>query len=340
MRVQGQRLAEALRSEGIDIDLIPVDCPSWADHYPLLRTIQHFRNRQRRLRSALTSLDGLIVFSCSGISLRLVTAPAVRLCNKLSVPVVISDRGGDTDDWLAESSSVRRLYRSLAEKCKAVHVSSAYLERVFRNYGIATQAVPILIELEKIPYCPRPAKPGLILNNRTMSRFHDVQLSIRVFAELKKRHPEIRMIVTGDGCESRACKRLASDFGIEGSVEFSGPVTNSDVIELLAKSDLLLNTSRHDNIPNAILEGFASGIPVITSDAGGIPDLVGEEKRGYLVHERSEHAFVSAIHNACTHPDETLAKIRRAREFVETLNWHSLREEYLRILIGPLLGDI
>lgn len=337
MRIQGQRLAKALESEGIYVTLIPVDTPSWADRYPLLRTVQHFLDQRRRLGCLLPSLDGLIVLSCSGISLRLVTAPAVGLCKKLSVPVAISDRGGNTDTWLARSPNSRRLYSSLAKQCKAVHVSSAYLQRVFVKHGIATQAVPILLDLEKISYRPRPAKPSLILNNRTMSRFHDVQLSIRVLAELKKRHPEVRMIVTGDGCESRACRQLARELGIAQSVEFAGNIRNEDVMALVANADILLNTSRHDNIPNAILEGFASGIPVVTSDAGGIPDLLGENERGYLVQERSVEAFVSAIRGACISGDETMARVERARKFVETLNWQNLREDYLRVLICPVL---
>lgn len=229
MPIQAQRLAEALRCEGIDPILVPVHSGlSWKDRYPLLRTVHHYRDRIRRLREVAAKIDGLIVFSCSGNYLRLVTAPAVRLCSRLNIPVVISDRGGDTDEWFSKSFYARRLFRSLSSKCTAIHVSSQYLKRIYCAHGIEVEAVPILIDTQRIPYRPRAAKPQLILNNRTMSQFHGVPLSIRVLAELRKQYPSVYMTVTGAGCEFGACKQLVKELGLADAVTFPGLLSHAE----------------------------------------------------------------------------------------------------------------
>ena len=338
MPVQARQFAAGLQQEGIDSVLIPVHgAASWNDHYPVLRTLHHYRDRIRRLRHIAPGIDGLIVFSCSGNYLRLVTAPAVRVCNRLGIPVAISDRGGDTEQWLRHSPSTRWLFRSLIFGCKAMHVSSEYLKQVYAEYGIAAEAVPILIPAGRIPYRPRPAKPHLIINNRTMSQFHRVELSIRIFAELRNRYPELQMAITGDGCAANRCKRLARDLGVVDAISFPSFISQEETIELLGKADLVLNTSSHDNTPNAILEAFASGVPVVSSAVGGIPDLLGEDQRGYLVYGDSAPPYLSAITRAVDGPRDTLAKVERAHVFVGSLNWNALRADYLRVLIQPLL---
>jgi glycosyltransferase involved in cell wall biosynthesis len=338
MPIQAQRLAEALRCEGIDPILIPVHGElSWKDRYPVLRTIHHYRDRIRRLREVATRIDGLIVFSCSGYYLLLVAAPAVRLCSRLNIPVVISDRGGDTDDWFSKSLYARRLFRSLSSKCKTVHVSSQYLKRIYRAHGIEAEAVPILIDTQRIPYRPRAAKAQLILNNRTISQFHGVPLSIRVLAELRKQYPSVYMTVTGAGCEFGACKQLVKELGLADVVTFTGRLSQNEMIELLDRADLVINTSKYDNIPNAVLEAFASGVAVISSTAGGIPDLIGTDERGYLVHDRSVQGYVSTIRRAIDDSQGTLARVERARLLVESLSWSALREDYLRVMVRPLL---
>jgi glycosyltransferase involved in cell wall biosynthesis len=338
MRIQAQRFAEALRCDGIDCILIPVHGElSWKDRFPLLRTVHHYRDRLRRLREVAAKIDGLIVFSCSGNYLRLVTAPAVRLCSRLNIPVVISDRGGDTDEWFWKSWYARRLFQSLSSKCETVHVSSQYLKRIYRAHGIEAEAIPILIDTHQIPYRPRVAKPQLIVNNRTMSRFHGVQVSIRVLAELRKQYPSVHMTVTGAGCESGTCRQLVKELGLAAAVSFPGLLSQNEMIELLGKADLVINTSKHDNIPNAVLEAFASGVAVISSAAGGIPDLIGADERGYLVHEQSVQSYVSTIRRAIEDCQGTLARVERAKLLVESFDWGALREDYLRVVVNPLL---
>jgi glycosyltransferase involved in cell wall biosynthesis len=302
-----------------------------------MRTAYHFWWRLSRLSEIANEVDGVIVFSCAGRYFDLVTVPVVWFCNKRNIPVVLSDRGGDTEDWLARSWRVRRMLRSVARACRGVHVSSSYLKRVFAVHGITAAAVPIVIDTAPANYRPRTARAGLIVNNRTMSRFHGVQLLIHVFAEIVQQHSGARLLITGSGDEFTKCRRAVRDLGLTDRVQFPGDLSRPEMIELLGRADLVVNTSTHDNIPNGILEAFASGVPVISSAVGGIPALIGSDECGYLVRSRCVQDFVAAINRSIREPDVTFAKVERARQVVHSMTWQVLRDEYFKVLIAPLV---
>lgn len=76
---------------------------------------------------------------------------------------------------------------------------------------------------------------------------------------------------------------------------------------------------------------------MISSTAGGIPDLIGADERGYLVHDQSVQSYESTIRRAIDDAQGTLARVGRARLLVESLDWSTLREDYLRVMVRPLL---
>lgn len=339
MTIQGARLAEHLSREGIEVVRIPLrGRPCWPDGIFGLRTLHDFWYRIRRLRELRREMDGVIVLSCAGYYFDLVTAPAVLLCVAARLPVVISDRGGDTEDWLAHSWRVRHTYRTIAALSRGVHVSSPYLQRVFAAHGIQTRVVSIVVHPESVEYRPRPASAQLIVNNRTMSRYHGVPLLIRVFAEVARQRSNTTMVITGSGVQLEECRRLAAACGVTKQITFAGELSQSEMSCLLSKASLIVNTSTHDNMPNAILEAFASGVPVVSSDAGGIPDLIGNNERGWLVQDRSVESFVAAINRSIAEPARTAAQVAAAKCLVDGMTWEMLRENYLEVLIKPLLG--
>jgi glycosyltransferase involved in cell wall biosynthesis len=66
-------------------------------------------------------------------------------------------------------------------------------------------------------------------------------------------------------------------------VTFTGRVENSDMPALYARADCVVNPSTVDNMPISLLEAFASGLPVVTTNAGGIPDMLQDGVSGILV---------------------------------------------------------
>src|SRR5205823_7297026 len=97
----------------------------------------------------------------------------------------------------------------------------------------------------------------------------------------------------GDGSQRRQLHRLADELQLE-NVAFVGRVSPDRMPSLYAAADVYLNAPDIDNMPGSILEAFASGLPVVTTDAGGIPYIVRHGETGLIVPRGDDHAMAAA----------------------------------------------
>ena len=114
---------------------------------------------------------------------------------------------------------------------------------------------------------------------------------IRSFPDIVKRHPTARLRIVGralDNNYSDLLKRLARDLSVASKVVFSDAVPNDNVPSLMRAADILVVPSTTggaevEGLPNIILEGMASGIPIVATNICGIPEVVEQGKTGFLV---------------------------------------------------------
>lgn len=130
------------------------------------------------------------------------------------------------------------------------------------------------------------------------------------------RLPNAVLHVLGTGPAMEALERRASDVAA-GRVRFHGHLPKTAVLDRVRESAVAAMPSRcHENQPMAVLEAFACGVPVVASALGGLPELVGDGERGYVV-PNEPGALAAALHRLLTNPDTALAMGRRARTYVE-----------------------
>jgi glycosyltransferase involved in cell wall biosynthesis len=89
--------------------------------------------------------------------------------------------------------------------------------------------------------------------------------------------------VAGVGPDLQRLKALAQALDIAAAVHFPGRIDNASMPALYATADCALNPSTVDNMPNSVLEAFASGVPIISTAAGGVPDIITDGESGLLV---------------------------------------------------------
>src|SRR6201985_1232488 len=113
-------------------------------------------------------------------------------------------------------------------------------------------------------------------NFRKVKRTEDV---IKIFAKVVKRIPS-KLLMVGDGEERSACEQLCRDLDVRDSVRFLG---KQDAIEeILSVSDLFMMPSQSESFGLAALEAMACKVPVVSSNAGGLPELVIDGVNGFL----------------------------------------------------------
>lgn len=183
-----------------------------------------------------------------------------------------------------------------------------------------------LYDKEKAP-CPKSfSKSGEkiithISNFREVKRIPDV---VEVFYRIQKEVPAV-LLMLGDGPEKERARKQAQDLGISSSVKFLGKT--SEIERVLCISDLFILPSEKESFGLAALEAMAAGVPVISSNTGGLPEVNISGETGFT-------AEVGDVEVMAKHGIHILSDEKRHQEFIKRARKQA--ERFSIAEIGPL----
>jgi glycosyltransferase involved in cell wall biosynthesis len=123
----------------------------------------------------------------------------------------------------------------------------------------------------------------------------NVALLLDAFAIVREHVANLHLIVVGDGPEAASLRSQAGASGISGDVTFAGAVAFEDTPAFYRTADVFALSSAFDNSPNVVLEAMASGLPMVTTDVGGVAEFVSDPRGGIIVPNGDVHAFAAAL---------------------------------------------
>jgi glycosyltransferase involved in cell wall biosynthesis len=298
MANQTRQLAELLRSEGARVELVQVNAPyrpAWVGHMRGLRAVARLPDYLMRLWNSMASADVVHVMANSGWSWHLFAAVAVRVASFRGTPVVVNYRGGEADAFLQRAgASVRRTMRHSS----GLLLPSGYLQGVFARHGMPGRVVPNIVDVQRF----RPgtgdalaaAEPQLLVA-RNLEPIYGIDVALGAFARVLRRCPTARLVVAGSGPLEGELVSRATSLGIAHRVRFTGRLERDAMAALYREATLSINPSHVDNMPNSVLESMASGVPVVSTDVGGVPFVVTHERTALLVPAGDEAALADAV---------------------------------------------
>ena len=120
-----------------------------------------------------------------------------------------------------------------------------------------------------------------------------IDIFLHAAARVRKQHPEISFEIAGEGAERSHLQQLLRELHLEAQVNLCGGV--ADMPAFYAGLDLLVSASRQEGLPIALLEGMASGLPVVATRVGAVPQVVLEGVTGLLVEPEAPEALAEAM---------------------------------------------
>jgi glycosyltransferase involved in cell wall biosynthesis len=294
--VQARRLTDRLSEESwADVSLLVVD-PTLPGPLRQLQRIKYVRTVMTSIAYVYSLLrtiprfDVVHAFSPSYTGFLLAPVPAMLVGRLFRKRVLINYRSGEAADHLSRWGWHAIPLLRLAH---AIVVPSGYLVDVFSKFGLSARSVLNFLDIDALVYRERTALRPLFLSNRNFEAHYNVADVIRAFAEIQREVPTAEMDVLGDGPLRSELHALVAELGVR-NVRFAGAVSSAESAKYYDRADIYLNAPTIDNMPNSVIEAFASGIPVVTSDAGGIPYIVRHEENGLLVGMRDPHALAQS----------------------------------------------
>lgn len=333
MANQTLQLAALLRSEGLHVETVQVNAPyrpAWAGRIKGLRALVRLLPYLVCLWRAAGRVQVFHVMANSGWSWHLFAAPAIWIARLRGKPVVVNYRGGEADGFI---SRARRWIAPSLERADAVIVPSGFLEAVFGKHGFSTRVVPNIVSLERFSSVrePRSGTGPRLLVARNLEPIYDNATALRTLVLVRERHPDATLVIAGSGPLRAELEQLAAELGIAQAVTFTGRVDNAAMAALYRNADVMLNPSLVDNMPNSVLESLACGVPVVSTNVGGVPYLVEDGRTALLVPPKTPRAMADAVLRLVAEPALAASLRDTGLRQVQQYTWASVRPRLLAV---------
>jgi L-malate glycosyltransferase len=277
--------------------------------------------------------DILHVFSASYYSYMLSAMPAVIAGRLYGKKVILNYRSGEAEDHLRNWRTAIPTIRM----ADVVVVPSGYLVDVFARFGLKARPIHNIVELDRFRFRERRPLRPVFLTSRLLEPLYNVGCVLRAFALIQKRVPEASLTVAGEGWMRAELEQLARDLDLRNT-EFIGGVPFEAMPDMYDSADIYLTATDLDNMPSSIVECLAAGLPVVTTDAGGIPYIVAHEETCLMI-PRDDHEAMAASALRLLEDGELAARIaRNAREHCRKFSWPAVQREWLELyreIAGP-----
>lgn len=281
------------------------------------------------LLRTVPDFDVLHIFSASYWSFVLAPTPVILIGRMYGRKTVLNYHSGEAEDHLTRWKSAVKTLR-IPDK---IVVPSGYLRDVFRKWDFDAEVIYNFVDFTRFRFRPRNPLRPVFLSNRNMMAMYNVGVILRAFAIIQRQYPDAVLTVAGDGPQRPMLEDLARGLGLRNTT-FTGQVSNQVMPELYDAADIYLNSSEIDNMPLSIIEAYACGTPVVTTDPGGIPYILENERTGLLVPQRNPEALAEAAMRLLKEPGLAEKIIQNARAECEKYTWEATRQQWVDLYTG------
>ena len=265
-------------------------------------------------------------FSTSNFYYALLTSQLCRLFRLKYLPIL---HGGNLPYRLKQNPKLSSLIFNNSFQNVA---PSGYLKYEFEIKGYKSLLIPNVIPIIKYNFKNRQRLQPKLLYVRSFAKIYNPTMAIEVLKELKKIYPEAILCMIGPDKDGtlKDVKHLINTYDLHDSVEITGVLSKSEWHKKSEEFDIFINTTNVDNTPISVIEAMALGLPIVSTNVGGMPYLIDNNKDGILVVKEEPLLMVNEIHKIIEKNNISLTI--NARTKVENYDWNVVRNQWLNLL--------
>ena len=305
--------------------------------FPIFATIRAFRDavldHPRAVWGMLESYGGIAAY--------------LFHLGKPSVPYLLTMQSGDSEEfWRMRIWFWKPLYKKIYTRAGRIQAISNFLAKRARSYGASPDIITVIpngitigaFDIDVSGEQRRQIRKKIGISERsfcvlTTSRLeykNGVDVLIKGFAEWLRAHREYDavLVIAGRGTLASSLIQLAEKEGITGQVKFLGEISNAALPEYYKAADVFTRLSRSEGLGISFLEAMASGVPMIGTCVGGIPEFLIDGETGLLVQPDDPQGFANALERFAN--DHVLREkvVMQAKMLVyERYSWDSIAGE-------------
>ncbi|WP_068472683.1 glycosyltransferase family 4 protein [Saccharicrinis aurantiacus] len=253
-----------------------------------------------------------------------------KLCRFFNIKYIPFLHGGRLPDRLNDSP---KMCKYIFENSYNNISPSSYLFEAFRSHGFPSLLIPNSIPLKEYSYKQRSELSCRLLYVRHLASIYNPQMAVRLVSLLKENHPDVHLNIVGEDKDGslQDCILLAESLSVTNNITFSGRLSKKDWHKLSQDYDIFINTTNFDNMPVSVIEGMALGMPIVSTNVGGLSYLIDDGKDGFLVNENDDKQMANIINGILSNPQKAIDCSKKARLKVEQFDWEEVKKQWFNV---------
>ena len=323
VRVVTARFGDLPARENIDgLEVVRLDC----------HRTESFRAKMKAMIGYVSAAVKYCCFDCKDFQPDLIhvhfavpNGPAAMIAaKKMKVPYVITAHLGDIPG--ASPEKTKKWFRYIQpftppiwkNAARVVAVSEFSRRMALNTYDVPIDVIPNGIDYDKIknPQIETHETPQIVFAGRFVPQKNLTQV-IKTLAEIKDLN--WHAVLIGDGQDKDTLLSMRNTLGLEDRIDFPGWKTPEEVIDIFHHSDILFMPSLTEGLPVTGIQGMASGLALLLSNAGGNPEIIAEGDNGFIHEPSDTKAYAEDLRSLLTEKEKLLqmrnSSLRRAVAF-------------------------
>ena len=263
----------------------------------------------------------------------LIFSGVIMLMSKyLKLPYVPVLRGG----YLPERYKKHpHIFNFLLSDARTIISPSEYLQESFQNNSFSVTVIPNYIDLKKYSFKTRKKIKPHLLWVRSIHNIYNPSMAIHVLGKIRKIYPDAQLCMVGPVKDNRVMEQLKiliSRLDLQNHVLFSGQLSKIEWTALSKDYDIFINTTDYDNNPVTLLESMALGLPIVSTNVGGVPYLIDDNVTGLLVEAKKSEQMVEKINELISGKIDGYQIARNAREAVSHYDKNEIIKQWCQTI--------
>jgi glycosyltransferase involved in cell wall biosynthesis len=226
------------------------------------------------------------------------------------------------------------LINFLFKRAFKVIAPSHYLKTYFEDAGFNIEYIPNIIELEHYSFLRRAFISPKLIYIRGFGKIYNPQMAVKVVAALKQTYPEVRLAMLGSDTDGNLKNviNLINELDLNDNIQIMGKLNRDEWVKLSMEYNIMLSTPTIDNTPVSIVEGMALGLVVVSTNVGGVPYLVEDQKEAILVASDDYKTMAEKICIILQQKDKCALLQDNARLKAALFSWDNIKPIWLNLL--------
>lgn len=275
------------------------------------------------------STDYVLIDTYSTINFyyALIISQISRVLKIKYIPIL---HGGNLEQRLKHNPKMSRMIFGNAYRLVS---PSNFLKERFKSYGYENvEYIQNTIEIEDFVFYRRDISVIKLFWLRSFTSIYNPTSAVLVLEELINRGQNAELVMVGPEIDGsmKVAKQLAIDKNL--NVKFTGKLSKNEWIKLSENYNIFINTTNFDNMPVSVIEAMALGLPIVSTNVGGLPFLISHNEDGLLVPPNDVNAMVDAIIELKEDISLKDKLVVNARKKIEKFDWDEVRVKWERLL--------